>query len=115
MVLVGACQQNQPAPVLQNPIPIIRYLSISPKIVTEFTDSIVVEFEYKDKGKAIPPPKDRQPSHTYYTEVKPTKGAHISEVEEKPAAPAQKEEAPKAEKPKEEKKAPVEEKNPDPV
>ena len=48
MVLIGACQQNEPAPVLQNPIPIIRYLSISPKIVTEFTDSIVVEFEYKD-------------------------------------------------------------------
>jgi hypothetical protein len=48
IVLIGACQTDEPAPVLQNPIPIIRYLSISPKIVTEFTDSVIVEFEYKD-------------------------------------------------------------------
>lgn len=48
IVIFGACNQDAPPPVLQNPIPIIRYLSISPKIVTEFTDSVVVEFEYKD-------------------------------------------------------------------
>ncbi len=47
-VVLSACEADSPAPVLQNPVPIIRYLSISPKIVTEFTDSIIVEFEYKD-------------------------------------------------------------------
>ena len=48
LLFLGACEKDAPAPVLQNPIPIIRYLSISPKIVTEFTDSVIVEFEYKD-------------------------------------------------------------------
>lgn len=48
-----------------------------------------VPFEYKDKGKAIPPPKDRKPQHADYQEIQPSKDAHISEQR---ARPAQKEE-----------------------
>ena len=36
-----------------------------------------IEFDYEGKGKAIPPPKDRQPDQSNYYEVEPSPNAHI--------------------------------------
>ena len=36
-------------------------------------------FEYKDKGKDIPPPKDRKPQHSDYKEIHPSENAHVIE------------------------------------
>lgn len=44
-------------------------------------------FEYKKKGKAIPPPKDRKPQATDYKEIKPSENAH--RVEHRVAPPKQ--------------------------
>ncbi len=48
ILILAGCQEDAPAPVLKNPVPIIRYLSIEPKEVNEFTDSVIVRFEYQD-------------------------------------------------------------------
>lgn len=42
------CKEEELVPVLKNPVPIIRYLSIEPREVNEFTDSVIVRFEYQD-------------------------------------------------------------------
>lgn len=48
LLLFGGCTKETVVQVTENPVPIIRYLSINPKTVNEFTDSILVSFEYKD-------------------------------------------------------------------
>lgn len=36
-----------------------------------------IEFDYQNKGKAIPPPKDRVPDTSNYYEVEPSPDAHV--------------------------------------
>eukprot|EP00347_Sterkiella_histriomuscorum_P017211 403350253 len=48
-----------------------------------------IPFEYKSKGKAIPPPKDRIPQHTDYHEIQPSHDAHLEKQLPKPKAKPQ--------------------------
>ncbi|CDW81668.1 UNKNOWN [Stylonychia lemnae] len=43
-----------------------------------------VPFDYKKKGKAIPPPKDRKPNHNNYYQVDPSPNAHIHGAQDRP-------------------------------
>ena len=45
-VLISACKE--PEPINFDPVPTISYKSISPKIVNEFTDSVIIQFTYRD-------------------------------------------------------------------
>ena len=43
-----------------------------------------MEFDYANKGSAIPPPKDRMPQNNEYVNMDPSPDAHI--IQDAPAA-----------------------------
>lgn len=46
---LNSCQDETIIPAITNPVPVLRFLSIEPKTVREFTDSIVIMLEYSDQ------------------------------------------------------------------
>lgn len=45
----AGCKDETVVPAVTNPVPVLRFLSIEPKTVKEFTDSVVIMLEYSDQ------------------------------------------------------------------
>lgn len=53
LVITNSCKDETIIPAITNPVPVLRFISIEPKTVKEFADSIVIMLEYSDQDGDI--------------------------------------------------------------